>query len=67
MDKEQKKLLSELKDQGFRIEEVKSGWMIYPPDPNLQPVLIHKTESDPRASKNTLSRLKRSGFIPRKK
>ncbi len=46
---------------GWRVEEVKKGWMIYPPDKRLPAIAVHKTPSDHRAWKNTLSRLRRSG------
>ena len=48
--------------------EVTKGWMLYPPDPEQSPVLVHKTESDQRAIRNTISRMRQRGFIwpPRK-
>jgi hypothetical protein len=46
---------------GWRVEEKKMGWMLYPPDKNLPGIVIHKTPSDWRAWQNTLSRLRRSG------
>lgn len=46
---------------GWRVEEKKSGWMIYPPDKTQPGVLIHKTPSDHRAWANTVAQLKRVG------
>lgn len=46
---------------GWRVEEMKKGWMIYPPDKSLPGIAVHKTPSDYRAWKNTLGRLRRSG------
>lgn len=46
---------------GWRVEPVKSGWMLYPPDKSQSGVLIHKTPSDNRAWRNDLARLRRRG------
>lgn len=62
-----KDLRAELEAQGFEIRETKKGFMIIPPDPAAQVVVVHKTESDHRAASNTLARLRRSGFIQRRK
>ena len=40
--------------KGWRVVEVKKGWMIYPPDKNQPPISVHKTPSDHRAWQNTL-------------
>jgi hypothetical protein len=49
-------------DQGFRVEETRDGWMIYPPDPAMSPVSLHRTPSDRRATRNALSLLRKRGF-----
>jgi hypothetical protein len=46
---------------GFRVEEVKKGWLVFPPDKSLPAIAIHKTPSDHRAWQNTISRLRRVG------
>lgn len=46
---------------GWRVERTTKGWMLYPPDKALSGVLIHATESDHRAWKNTISRLRQRG------
>lgn len=46
---------------GWRVVEIKKGWMIYPPDKALSGVVVHKTPSDWRAWKNTMSELRRRG------
>ncbi len=46
---------------GWRVEQTKKGWMLYPPDKALSPVLIHGTESDHRALQNTRARLRKAG------
>jgi hypothetical protein len=46
---------------GWRVEQTKNGWMLYPPNKALAPVLIHRTESDHRALRNTLARLRKAG------
>lgn len=62
IDKDLKKLRKALLTQGARIEEKKSGWMIYPPSKSGAPVMIHLTNSDWRALKNARAMLRRSGF-----
>ena len=47
--------------EGWRVQKVKRGWMLYPKDKRFGPITLHKTPSDNRAIKNTLSRLKRAG------
>lgn len=46
---------------GWRIEETKSGWMLYPPDKSQSGVLIHKTPSDRRAWANMIALLRKRG------
>jgi hypothetical protein len=62
------KVRKEAVAQGWRVVEVTNGWMLYPPDQEQSPVLVHKTESDHRAIRNTISRMRQRGFIwpPRK-
>ena len=66
-DKRLNSLLLELEDQGFRFKEIKSGWMALPPDKTKTGVTIHKTPSDARAWGNMISRLRKSGYIPKAK
>jgi 5-enolpyruvylshikimate-3-phosphate synthase len=63
--KEMKSLIKALQRQGFRVKELKSGWIIYPQDRSLPGVTAHKTPSDHRAMLNLLAHLKRVGFDPR--
>jgi len=63
MADELRKVRKEAAAQGWRVEETKDGWMLYPPDPAHSPVLVHKTESDQRAIRNTLSRMRQRGFV----
>ncbi len=67
MPKWLRKLKDELEEQGFRFQETRNGWQIFPPDKSKSPVVVHKTESDIRAEMNTLMRLKRAGFIIRRR
>lgn len=46
---------------GWRVEETKKGWMIYPADKSQSPIAVHGTPSDHRAWKNILGRLRRAG------
>lgn len=56
-------LRAELENQGFAIRETKKGFFAIAPDSSKGMVLIHNTESDRRAEKNTLARLRRAGFV----
>jgi hypothetical protein len=60
--KEVKELVAQAqKWPGWRVQETKSGWMLYPPDKNIPGIAVHKTPSDWRAWKNTTSRLRKAG------
>lgn len=62
--KETKELVAKLRKlPGWRIEEIKGGWMAYPPDKSLSAVNIHATPSDHRAWLNTLARLRQRGAV----
>lgn len=62
MDKEVGKLIRGAKKwPGWRIEETRKGWMLYPPDKALGQVLVHKSPSDRRAWANILSQLRQRG------
>ena len=63
MGDELRKVRSAAAAQGWRVVEVKNGWMLYPPDPAQSPVLVHKTESDQRAIRNTIGRMRHRGFV----
>ena len=60
-------LLPDLEAQGFRVKEIKSGWIAFPADKSLDGVTIHKTPSDKRAWNNLLTRLRKSGYVPKAK
>ncbi|WP_311478373.1 hypothetical protein [uncultured Gulosibacter sp.] len=62
MEKELKKLIRNLEDQGWTVKQKKSGYMLYPPDITKNPVMIHLTASDRRAWANMLAELRRSGY-----
>ena len=64
MDKDIKKLLAALKEQGWRVESTRRGRMMaYAPD-GVGKVLIDTTIADHHAIKNTISRLKQCGYRP---
>lgn len=46
---------------GWRVEPTKNGWAIFPPDKSIKPIHVHRTESDWRAIRNTISLLKKAG------
>lgn len=60
--KDMRRIFVELSAQGFRVEEGKKGWKIYPPDPEGTIVVVHSTSSDSRAFQNVVSDLRRAGF-----
>lgn len=63
--KEMKALIKKVQAQGFRVKELKSGWIIFPRDKSLPGITAHKTPSDHRAMLNLLAHLKRAGFDPK--
>lgn len=61
--KETKHLIRKLQAQGWRLKEIKAGWMAYSPD-GITKVTIHKTPSDHHAFANTIALLRKGGFDP---
>lgn len=59
MTKGTKQLIIRLRDLGIEVRDTKAGHMVLAPDGST--VTIHRTESDHRAMKNTMARLKRAG------
>ena len=62
-----KDLWAQLEAQGFTRRDTKKGRYAVPPNPDNPMVLVHLSESDSRANKNTLARLKRAGFVQKSK
>lgn len=58
------KLRKSLEQQGFTTKPISKGTMIFPPDKNHGPVVVHGTPSDHRALKNFYADLRRAGFNP---
>ena len=46
---------------GWRVEEKRNGYAIYPPNKAFGAVVVHLTESDHRAMANTVARLRQCG------
>lgn len=46
---------------GWRVERSSRGWKLYSPDGKVL-VVVHRTDSDHHAYKNTLARLRRGGL-----
>lgn len=61
-DKDLEALMKAAMRQGFTRKQIKSGWMIYPPDTAYQPITVHLTASDHRAIRNVKAALKRAGY-----
>lgn len=62
-NKDFKPVIAALRDQGWDIEQTSQGhYRAKPTDPNAQ--LVHfSTSNEPRALKNTLQELRKSGFV----
>lgn len=57
-----KRLLDEVRRQGWRVEQSRRGaWLCYAPD-GITIVTIHATPSDKRWMKNAISELRKGGF-----
>lgn len=56
-----RKLIKQAKEQGWRVKDKRSGWMLYSPDGTTQ-VMIHKTASDSHALGNIISIMREGGF-----
>lgn len=54
-------LLKEAEKQGWRVEATADGYQLYAPD-RANIVTVHLTESDRRAFRNTIARMRRYGF-----
>ncbi len=59
--KDIRKLIKQAKEQGWRVKDKRSGWMLYSPD-GITQVMIHKTASDSRELGNIISLMPNSGF-----
>jgi len=61
-DKKITRLIAEARKwPGWRVEDTRKGWMLYPPDKTQSGVLIHGTPGDRRAWANTVSLLCKRG------
>lgn len=49
--------------QGFDVKRTKKGLLVLGKDPRDGQVLVHGSESDKRAHRNTAARLKRLGMV----
>lgn len=62
MDKRIKQLVRQASTwPGWRVQETRAGWMLYPPDRSQSGVLVHRTPSDRRAWQNTVGELRKRG------
>lgn len=56
-------MIRAIEQQGWRVEATRNGAMIYPADRSQSAIAVHGTPSDHRALANTLSRMRRSGYL----
>lgn len=61
VQKEVWELVKAAKKQGWRVKETKSGYFLFDPS-GQHKELLHKTPSDPRGLRDSLSRMRRFGF-----
>jgi len=61
--KDIKRLVEKLKEQNWRVDDRGEQIVAFSPDGRTI-VTFHKSESDHRAMKNTISRLRKGGFDP---
>lgn len=47
---------------GVRVRKSGDGYVAYPPDPEMPPVVWHRSPSDRRWMRNTVARMRRSGI-----
>jgi hypothetical protein len=59
--KEVWELIAAAKKQGWRVKETKKGYFLFDPS-GRHKELLHKTPSDWRALRHSLSRMRRYGF-----
>ena len=59
--KDVKEIVHEAKRQGWRVKQTAKGWILYDPTGRHMETL-HKTPSDRRGLRNSISRMRRYGF-----
>lgn len=62
MSKRTAVILASLEAQGARVKPTTKGWIVFFNDEARSSMVIHGTESDPRAESNTRSRVLRAGL-----
>ncbi len=63
MEMSYRALFDAAQEQHWKVEETKKGhFKLIPPTKGAKIVVVGSTESDHRSLKNTLSRMKKSGF-----
>ena len=55
-------ILASLENQGARIKQTTKGWIVFFNDEARSSMVVHKTESDPRAEANTRARVLAAGL-----
>lgn len=58
-----KELVKIAEKQAWRVEPIKKGWKLYPPDQTKPFVTLHRTPSDRHWYANAVARLRGSGLI----
>lgn len=61
LQKEVKELVRAAKRQRWRVKETKKGYLLFDPS-GRHKELLHKTPSEPRGLRDSLSRMRRFGF-----
>lgn len=55
-------ILASLEAQGASVKRTTKGWIVFFPDEAKSSMVVHGTESDPRAEANTRARVLRAGL-----
>lgn len=60
VSKEVDTLIRSLEANGWRVQQTKKGWLMFPPNDLLPPIVTHRTPSDGRAIKNLRADIRRA-------
>ena len=55
-------ILASLEEQGATVKPTTNGWIVFFQDEAKSSMVVHGTESDPRAERNTRARVLRAGL-----
>ena len=59
---ELQEIIKAAEDQGWRVEQTRDGYMLYPPDRSKTGVLVHRQPTE-QAIKKTISHMRSRDFV----